>query len=118
MDQFQHKPLQSATSQIRLLRLLNEHDTTQPSYVLDSFDIDQCPVYEALSYTWGPPLPTKTINIDGKSFEIRENLGAFLDQLRNGITILDEQYSPLPNPKYIWIDQICIDQTSQDEKSY
>ena len=37
--------------------------------------------FEALSYTWGPPLPTKNILLNGKAFAIRMNLWQALDAI-------------------------------------
>ncbi|RII19119.1 HET domain containing protein [Alternaria sp. MG1] len=36
--------------------------------------------YLALSYTWGPPDVGKSILIDGKPFEVRDNLWDFLNE--------------------------------------
>jgi hypothetical protein len=38
--------------------------------------------FNALSYAWGPPEPTQEIRINGKRFNIRENLWSALDALR------------------------------------
>ncbi|KAF1988632.1 hypothetical protein K402DRAFT_328250, partial [Aulographum hederae CBS 113979] len=65
-----------------------------------------------------PPLPTKIITLNERSIEIRENLWDFLERIRNGITFLDEDYCPLLPPKYLWIDQVCINQNSKKEKSH
>ncbi|EUC44242.1 hypothetical protein COCMIDRAFT_53227, partial [Bipolaris oryzae ATCC 44560] len=113
MDHFQYKPLDPNGNHIRLLRFSDEL-----GYALDSFDLNQCPPYEALSYTWGPPLPTSTITVNEKPFEIRENLSDFLDRIRIGITLLDKHDCPLLHPKYLWIDQLCINQASEEEKSH
>jgi hypothetical protein len=120
---FQYEPLQH--DQIRLLRL-SDNSNSEPAYILESFDFiteykrpHTLPSYNALSYTWGPPNPTRTISLNGMSFEVRENLASFLDHNRNGITILDENDRRLSHRiKYLWIDQLCIDQSSQEEKSH
>jgi hypothetical protein len=117
MGPFQYQPLQPNDNQIRLLRF-SDDSGSQLGYALDSFDLNKCPPYEALSYTWGPPLPTKIITLNEMSFEIRENLSDFLDHIRIGITLLDEDDCSLPHPKYLWIDQLCVDQSSQKEKSH
>lgn len=117
MDLFQYEPLDPNGNHIRLLRFSDEVGS-QPGYALDSFDLNDCPPYEALSYTWGPPLPTCNITLNGRPFEIRENLSDFLERMRIGITLLDKDESPLLHPKYLWIDQLCINQSSEKEKSH
>ncbi|EUC33005.1 hypothetical protein COCCADRAFT_26585 [Bipolaris zeicola 26-R-13] len=117
MDHFQYEPLDANSNHIRLLRFSAEPGS-QPSYTLHEFDLNECPPYEALSYTWGPPLPTRIITLNQRPFEIRENLADFLDRMRTGITLLDKHDCPLPHPKFLWIDQLCINQASEKEKSH
>ncbi|KAG4255443.1 hypothetical protein FPRO04_03975 [Fusarium proliferatum] len=62
--------------------------------------------YEALSYTWGDPEPTKRILVNGLPFWISANLFAALRQLR-----LPER------PRLLWIDAICINQNDLIEKA-
>ncbi|EPE27041.1 hypothetical protein GLAREA_02955 [Glarea lozoyensis ATCC 20868] len=117
MDPFQYEPLQPNGNQIRLL-CFSDDPGGQLSYTLKTFKLDECPPYEALSYTWGPALPTKIISLNERPHEVRENLGDFLDCVtRTGITILDGD-GMLLRPTYLWVDQICIDQSSNGEKSH
>lgn len=110
---FQFEPLQDDTAQIRLLQVAGDG-----TYCLQSFDVDDCPPYTALSYTWGPPSPTTDIYANGQLLTIRDNLWLFLQQLRSGITVLGEVDEHISLPEYLWIDQICIDQASSSEKSH
>jgi hypothetical protein len=120
---FRYEPLQH--DQIRLLRL-SDVPNSEPAYVLESFDFNSeykwphtLPPYHALSYTWGPPTPTRTITLNGMFFEVRENLASFLDHHRSGIAILDENDRRLSHwINYLWIHQLCIDQISEEEKSH
>lgn len=100
---YRHQPLDIENHQIRLLKLRHpsEHART---YCLDTFHYKKAPPYIALSYTWGDKRPTGTISIDGKKFEIRINLLNFLSTHK-----ADE---------YLWIDQICIDQSNDEERSH
>jgi hypothetical protein len=63
--------------------------------------------YRALSYVWGNDSVTKTILLDGQPFTVRENLWRFLHEYRregaNG---------------YLWIDALCIDQSSNKERNH
>ncbi|KAM7214368.1 Heterokaryon incompatibility protein (HET) domain containing protein [Rhypophila decipiens] len=63
--------------------------------------------YDALSYVWGPPLPTETITVNGTMVEIGRNLHAALMVLR------------LPDvSRRLWADAICINQQDDHEKSW
>lgn len=63
--------------------------------------------YEALSYEWGPPEPTRYILVNGAVLSIRENLWLFLENLRKR-----------KHDKWLfWADQICIDQQNITERN-
>jgi hypothetical protein len=91
--------------------------------------------YVALSYTWGPPDAGKSISIDGKPFEVRDNLWDFLNEActrgtftrSRDTTLLDERirasfpgiYFPARGEQdYLWIDAICIDQSQVEERNH
>ena len=63
-------------------------------------------VYEALSYTWGPPDPKKTIIVNGIEVQVNPCLFGALSSLR------------LPDAKRcLWVDAICINQADTAERS-
>ncbi|KAF5578637.1 heterokaryon incompatibility (het-6OR allele) [Fusarium pseudoanthophilum] len=62
--------------------------------------------YSALSYVWGSPRATETIQIDGHDHHISINLACAIRHLR------DERKSIL-----IWIDALCINQRDIGERS-
>lgn len=63
--------------------------------------------YQAVSYTWGDPPADHVIELNGTSFSVLRNLWAFLHQARaNRVT------------GYLWIDAICIDQTTIAERNH
>ncbi|KAK5657183.1 hypothetical protein OQA88_3241 [Cercophora sp. LCS_1] len=63
--------------------------------------------YDALSYVWGgPPQRGEIINCDGRALEITASLANAIKRLR-----------PLHQPRTLWIDQICINQKDNTEKS-
>jgi len=112
---YYHKPLPKERY-IRLLRIVQGH--TDPfSVTLKAFSLDDLPEYEALSYTWGnatykdpeydddDPEMSSQILIDNLPFHITENLNDGLHQLRNDVK------------GYLWIDALCIDQTSPTERA-
>jgi hypothetical protein len=101
-EMYKHQPLDFNKHQIRLLKLRDSSERTM-DYRLETFDFESAPSYVALSYTWGEEHPTGPISIDGKAFEIRINLLNFLTTYQT-----DE---------YLWIDQICIDQSNSEERN-
>ena len=100
---YKHQPLDLRKHQIRLLKMRNPIEHTL-EYHLVTFDFESAPSYVALSYTWGEEQPTGIVSIDGKEFEIRINLYNFL-----------KTYA---TEGYLWVDQICIDQSNPNEQSH
>ncbi|KAH7346211.1 heterokaryon incompatibility protein-domain-containing protein [Rhexocercosporidium sp. MPI-PUGE-AT-0058] len=104
---FIYEPLRRDVDSIRLL-------TLQPRQAGDSIPIVRCtlksvafgekPEYEALSYTWGKATTVHTIFINDIEVPVRENLFWALRYLRKG------------KPRKLWIDALCIDQTSHEDK--
>ncbi|KAG0647275.1 Heterokaryon incompatibility protein [Hyphodiscus hymeniophilus] len=66
----------------------------------------QRPLYSALSYTWGTPGDTRYIVINGFQTEVGKNLWTSLYHLRHKT-----------RPLTLWIDAVCIDQSSIEDKS-
>jgi hypothetical protein len=64
------------------------------------------PEYEALSYVWGDPAISATIELNGQPVEVSQNLRSALRRLRGRDTALT-----------LWIDQLCINQENAAEKS-
>lgn len=64
------------------------------------------PEYEALSYVWGDPAISDTVELNGQAVQISQNLSSALRRLRQPDT-----------PLTLWIDQLCIDQQNAAEKS-
>jgi hypothetical protein len=83
-----YKALDSSRREIRVLQLLagDEHDGKVRATLIHA-DLDQRPVYDALSYTWGDPADTTTIELDGnEDYDLRSSV----------------QFT------HIWVDSICI----------
>ncbi|KAI0552267.1 HET-domain-containing protein, partial [Xylaria curta] len=73
------------------------------------FLIDDPPPYEALSYVWGSEddkQPIQIANQANVTLHVTRNLAVALRSLR----IVDQ-------PRDIWVDAICIDQTNNNERS-
>ena len=62
--------------------------------------------YEALSYTWGSPGDKRILHLDGYGTEITRSLQVALLNLRSPEATMN-----------IWIDQICINQCDDGERS-
>ena len=101
----------------RLLRLQSPaNDLEQVRCTLETHSLDACPLYYALSYTWGNPFAQDSfdeayrrsypIAINSKTYEVTKNLYEGLLQLRQSHA-----------GSYIWIDAICIWQTNTQERS-
>ena len=69
-------------------------------------DLSSAPQFDALSYTWGDPHDTKSIQVNDTEFRATTNLEAFLRQRQT------ENGTQRP----LWIDAICINQTDLEEK--
>ncbi|KAK4161787.1 heterokaryon incompatibility protein-domain-containing protein [Cladorrhinum sp. PSN259] len=128
-DEYAYTPLPSATPSIRLIELLgcSPEDEIMDISLL-AFDLDGAPPFNALSYTWGDPRcsrldldqetapglsyhqATHEIRCDGRRFMVRPNLRDALGMLLLGP-------SNVPRHRFVWIDAICIDQSSIDERS-
>lgn len=110
MAPFKHKPLSATVEQFRLVKLRIRTDCISPTmvYEINHFSLGCPPPYRAISYTWGPPSPTRGILVNDAEIEIRDNLFQFLDVL-----------SRMPDlGGYYWIDQLCIDQTNLKERNH
>lgn len=109
LPHFTHQALDLDRPTIRLAQLQPRKRKRDPINVtLNHYDRANCPSYIALSYVWGPPNPVHTITINDKSFEVRENLFLFLCMYTKRIS----------EETHFWIDQLCIDQTSNGERSH
>jgi hypothetical protein len=110
---FEYPRLQRNSEQIRLIKIepgaLNEQIicTLEPEEISRTAPENSKRKYIALSYTWGPPLPQKEILINGARFTVRQNLWDFLIVARQNLS--SDLY---------WIDQICINEESNDEKNH
>jgi hypothetical protein len=116
---YQEMLLPSPTS-IRLLKATpNDSASSELSYSLSAFELQDIPSYSALSYTWGNPLPSEGPDEDSprlaESHSIHCNgcsVGVKLNLFESLISLAKLQYED-----YIWIDALCIDQTNLSERN-
>lgn len=62
--------------------------------------------YTAVSYVWGTGDLSHVVKLPGHDLHVTATVDTILRRLRNRT-----------RPTYLWIDQICIDQTNLDDKS-
>jgi hypothetical protein len=94
----------------RLLRLLGkkEHgNSIRCRLVIFEIDSPHRPSYRAVSYTWDNAAPYRKVLCDDRKLEVRNNLKTLLAYVR------DDLYDC-----WLWIDAICIDQTSLSERGH
>lgn len=101
---FRHKPLDTYQQSIRLVRISPQADGDL-EFELQHFAFKQRPQYRAVSYMWGRGL-LWTIKINDQPFQVKENLYNLLKTM-----------SAAADSGYLWIDQICIDQTDIFERN-
>lgn len=109
---FIYQTLDSSRREIRLVRLFPRgiSAAAQPDIECEVFhaDLDEGPKYEALSYAWGNTSKPFKISANGKMLPVTSSLYLALQYLRADLVL----------PKTFWIDLICIDQTSTQERNH
>jgi Heterokaryon incompatibility protein (HET) len=101
-----YSPLDSKSSQIRVVHLRPSQNFDERLIAsLEVVSLKNCPIYSALSYTWGTDAALSPILLDGSDFYILANLELALKHLRDADIV-----------RVLWIDLICIDQSNKKEK--
>ena len=94
---------------IRLLKLLpasNDANDRGLSCGLEDCRLSGDPSYEALSYTWGPPIFPELLHTHNGILEITEDLALALRSLR-----FKDRF------RYFWVNAICINLNDATDKS-
>jgi hypothetical protein len=106
--QFQYVPLPTEPAYIRLLRLLPGKSEEPILCELSQIELNAAKdVYIAASYTWGSEERQQQVLLNGAAFLVRKNLYDMLQAFR----LRDDSL-------LLWIDAICIDQSSISERNY
>jgi len=113
LEQYRYTPLpwETKPETIRLIKLLPGFSRDQITCTIKQVSLQDRPEYEALSYCWGKADDVQESIIikdhHGADFSlpVRTNLFAALQQLRD-----------MEEPKYVWADAICINQSDLDER--
>lgn len=105
---YQYRELDDGSIRLMYLQPGKRDDVLQ--FRLEHHSLSQCPLYEALSYCWGDAgTRVECECLDGESivpFNLTSNLWLALRQLRSVSTV-----------GVFWIDQVCISQGDDAEKS-
>lgn len=97
----------STAEGIRLLCILPSQSESDPiQCALEWHEFTSLPDYEAISYTWGSPTLSRTILVNNKRLEVPQSAYDVLVRARS-----------LWSRQVVWIDAICIDQSSSVDKS-
>ncbi|KAH7327451.1 heterokaryon incompatibility protein-domain-containing protein [Rhexocercosporidium sp. MPI-PUGE-AT-0058] len=105
-SRYEHTPFDDESS-IRLLYLQPGRFDDDIHLKVKVVSLDDPPPYRALSYVWGPPPHESSIFCHGKELLVSESCVAALRHLRGKYTV-----------KILWIDAICIDQSSLEERGH
>lgn len=101
-----HVALDPNGQQIRLLNLFPGEGDEPIVWQLKVDSLHRSPHYETLSYVWGTAKADELLVINGHDFQITANLLLAMRRIR-----LRTQ------PRELWIDQLCIDQSDHEEKA-
>lgn len=108
---YKHEPLNLNGQCLRLLKIHYSEQTEPPMISLQTFSLEEdVPEFKAVSYTWGPSDPSFGVYVDGRVLSVRKNLYHFLRRARRDALFC--------LTTWLWIDQLCIDQTSVEEKNH
>ncbi|KAN0099506.1 HET domain containing protein [Hyaloscypha variabilis] len=109
MVQFYYEPLPLEThkDRIRVMELFPGDGDSPIECSIREESLSDTPDYEALSYRWGNLKTPQRISMQGKDFEITQNLYTALRHLRYA-----------KQKRTLWIDAICIDQMGVREKNH
>ena len=103
-----YEPLDSALKQIRVLDVAPGVGDAVVECTMKRISLSRGPVprYETISYWWGPPRAPSTIKLNGHLTSVPASSEAAIQRMR-----LSDR------PRTLWIDAICIDQSSVTERS-
>ncbi|RYO26326.1 hypothetical protein AA0111_g8312 [Alternaria arborescens] len=116
---FVHESVNRLSQEIRLICVIPEADgliTCKLKRV--NLQSNKTPEYRALSYTWGAPDPVQKIAVNNQSFLVRQNLYDFLKAFRARLYRFQDCSNYENETQWLWIDQICIDQSIVEERNH
>jgi len=105
LESFKYSPIEEKDT-IRLLLIYPRHPDGSVKCALFQTPLSSVPRYEAISYRWGGSGPNAEISVNDRSVMVTPNAWEVL-----------KNRSSFWQPKLVWIDSVCIDQTNEDEKA-
>ncbi|KAL8665309.1 MAG: hypothetical protein Q9202_002360 [Teloschistes flavicans] len=102
-----YSELDASVQQIRLIRLKRSQNPDDIYVELETYQIDQCPPYNALSYAWGDQNKLQLIDLNGIRHAVTTDLHSALKHLR-----------PQLEDQLMWIDALCINQQDVKEREF
>jgi hypothetical protein len=139
-DPYQYASLASKPRTMRLLKICdkrdcdsedgnhierNEHerpfgqdiDSNTPRLKLYEHKLNKAPAYEAISYAWGSTASMQQIVCDSGALQVTQSCFRLLCTLRERDLRKDPDKTGIGHAGVYWIDAICIDQSSPEERS-
>ena len=116
----EYRPL--GDSEIRLVSFKKGQGSSCPFELqLDHFDSPKAPSYIALSYVWGDPNNSHSVNVNSRNFNVTQNLYEALLHIHELSSIFEEGLSRRSESGladlFLWVDALCINQREIDERS-
>lgn len=94
---------------IRLVRIAQDPKTDGIVCRTEQFSRKHLPLYTALSYACGPRPANFNLKLNGRDWNVRQNLSHFLRQRL--------QMNP-NSQEWLWIDAICINHANESERTH
>jgi hypothetical protein len=103
-----YKPLSLSRKEIRVLKVAPANGDSIVECTMKHISLldEPVPAYETISYCWGPSRAPSELRLNGHSTLVPASSEAALRRMR-----LSDQ------PRVLWIDAICIDQSSTEERN-
>jgi hypothetical protein len=105
-NEFIYEPLDSTSDQIRLLDIAPGRPGRPVECTLETIRVGDDLEWQALSYVWGETQANLSINVNGKSVQVADNLFDALHRIRSATARVR-----------LWVDALCIDQNNPVEKT-
>lgn len=100
---FVYRPLRHPR-EIRVIRLAAHPDVVLS---LEHRNLDDKPVYTAVSYRWGTEAAEDDLIVEGRALRVRKRLKSMIEALKDEHSV-----------RLLWIDAICIQQNSTNEQNH
>ncbi|KXL44104.1 hypothetical protein M433DRAFT_171148 [Acidomyces richmondensis BFW] len=104
-----YEALDQAKKQTKLIMIRPGHETEATHCSMRTFSLFERPLpkYETMSYVWGDENLCSTVYVNNKKLNVPSSTAAVLRRMRDPRC-----------ERVVWIDSLCINQTSTDERNY